>query len=46
MLLKTSFLLTHLLCNVEFELNWFHNNQAVISKRDEDVFKTCLQDVF
>ena len=25
MLLKTSFLLRHLFCNVEFEFSWFHN---------------------
>ena len=27
MLLKTSFLLRHLSCNVEFEFNWFHNTE-------------------
>ena len=30
MLLKTSFLLTHLFCNVEFDFIWFHNNQTVV----------------
>ena len=25
MLLKNSFLLLHLFCNIEFEFNWFHN---------------------
>ena len=25
MLLKISFLLPHLFCNVEFEFSWFHN---------------------
>ena len=27
MLLKTSFLLPHLFCNVEFEFSWFHNTK-------------------
>ena len=27
MLLKTSFLLSHLLCNVEFEFSWFLNTK-------------------
>ena len=27
MLLKNSFLLLHLFCNVEFELIWFHNSK-------------------
>ena len=30
MLLKTSFLLPHLFCNVEFDFTWFHNNQTVV----------------
>ena len=27
MLLKTSFLIPHLFCNVEFEFSWFHNTE-------------------
>ena len=27
MLLKISFLLSHLFCNVEFEFSWFHNTK-------------------
>ena len=27
MLLKTSFLLPHLLCNAEFEFSWFQNTE-------------------
>ena len=27
MLLKNSFLLPHLFCNVEFEFSWFHNTK-------------------
>ena len=27
MLLKISFLLRHLFCNVEFEFSWFHNTK-------------------
>ena len=30
MLLKTSFLLPYLFCNVEFDFTWFHNNQTVV----------------
>ena len=29
MLRKTSFLLPHLFCNVEFEFNWFHNTEKL-----------------
>ena len=27
MLLKNSFLLTHLFCNVEFEFSWYHSTK-------------------
>ena len=27
MLLNTSFLLSHLFCNVDFEFSWFHNTK-------------------
>ena len=30
MLLKISFLLPHLFCNVEIDFTWFHNNQTVV----------------
>ena len=30
MLIKNSFLLPHLFCNVEFEFSWFHNTKLVI----------------